>query len=114
VHFILGTQANDELRWLIEQVGGLDLVFIDGDHSPDSVSADWEFARSRSRCIGFHDIVAENLPGVTSLWEEIRSTYPKTWEFVDSDWRPNLWAGIGAVDLQFGNLAAAEQMACPD
>jgi hypothetical protein len=99
VYFIQGTQASDDLRWLIEQVGGLDLVFIDGDHSPDGVRADWEFTRSRSRCVAFHDIVAESLPGVASLWKQIRSTHSKTWEFVDSEWRPNLWAGIGAVDL---------------
>jgi hypothetical protein len=100
VHFIQGTQASEELRWLIEQLGEVDLVFIDGDHSPDAVRADWEFARSHSRYVAFHKIMAKNRPGVTSLWEEIRSTHPKNWEFVDSRWRPNLGAGIGAVELQ--------------
>jgi hypothetical protein len=99
VHFVQGTQTCEDLRWLMDEVGVIDLVLIDGDHSAAGVRADWGFARPRARCVAFHDIVAKNLPGVATLWSEIRSSYPKTWEFVDSKWRPNLWAGIGAVDL---------------
>lgn len=102
VCFVAGTQASPDLRARLDKAGPIDLIFIDGDHSHDAVRADWQFARAHGRCVGFHDIAAECLPGVTSLWSEIRSAYCQTTEFIDASWKPNRWAGIGMVDLAYG------------
>lgn len=103
-YFLIGTQASNELRGLVEKAGGIDLIFIDGDHSHEGVRADWRFARECGRYVAFHDVAAECLPGVMSLWSEIRSAYVQTVDFVDADWKPNRWAGIGLVDLAYGTL----------
>lgn len=102
-HFVQGTQGSPELRDLVDIIGTLDLVLIDGDHSHDGVREDWKFASTRSRCVAFHDIAGENLPGVKSLWTEIRNENPNnTCEFVDDHWQPNPWAGLGVIELNRG------------
>ena len=99
VRFVAGTRTSDDLQRLVAQAGVIDLVLIDGDHSHDAVRADWEFARSCSRYVAFHDIATDAFPGVQSLWAEIRSNYRRTYEFVDQYPLYENRAGIGVVDL---------------
>lgn len=99
VHFVAGTQESERLRQLVEGVGQIDLMLIDGDHSHAAVRADWIYAQSIARLVAFHDIAAKNLHGVKSLWAEIKATHSKTTAFVERDVRPNLWAGLGVVEL---------------
>lgn len=47
-----------------------DFVFIDGDHSYESVSHDYELVRGYAKMLMFHDICASNWPGVGRLWRE--------------------------------------------
>ena len=99
-HFVQGTQESPELRSLVDTIGMVDLTLIDGDHSHHAVRQDWEFARTRSRDVAFHDIAGDNLPGVKSLWTQIREENPhNTYEFVDDYWVPNQWAGLGVVEV---------------
>jgi len=99
VHFVCGTRDSVELHGLINAIGSFDLTFIDGDHSAAGVRADWEFARSRSRCVAFHDIAAESMPGVRSLWADIRSNHRNTHEFISQASNSCPWMGIGAVEI---------------
>ena len=78
----------------------IDFLFIDGDHSYDSVKTDFEFYSplvARDGLIAFHDIV----PGSPDprcegpeFWREIKKTR-NTLEFV-ADWKQGGY-GIGAV-----------------
>ncbi len=99
VQFVRGTRYAPELGRLVDDIGLLDLVLIDGDHSAEGVRADWQFARSRSRYIAFHDIAA-NIPGIRSLWAEIRSTQTRTHEFLSRRSGASPWMGIGVVDMR--------------
>jgi cephalosporin hydroxylase len=99
VHFIAGTQASPELHALVDGLKQVDLIFIDGDHSHAAVRADWNFARRFAAQVAFHDIAAENLPGVQALWAEIEAVHRETHTFIQRSWQPNLWAGLGVVKL---------------
>ena len=64
----------------MRQHGPYDLVFIDGDHSPAGVRADWQNYGPMARLVAFHDIDAEHgklTParladyGVHQLWTEL-------------------------------------------
>jgi cephalosporin hydroxylase len=73
---------------------GLDLLFIDGDHSLDGVTADFLSYEPHVRPGGlvvFHDIVEDNLQrtgvstgawagGVPQYWQEFKVRFGNTWE----------------------------------
>lgn len=52
----------------VRQLGPYDLVFIDGDHSPEGVRADWEHYGAMGSVVAFHDIDTPAKPGITSEW----------------------------------------------
>ncbi|HEX3449570.1 MAG TPA: hypothetical protein VHS97_15045 [Isosphaeraceae bacterium] len=101
-HFVAGNRSSQELRELVAAERGIGLTFIDGEHFGTSVRADWEFARSCTRYVAFHDIATNMFPDVTSLWAEIRATYKKTYEFVAQYRCLDSCAGIGVVDSAGG------------
>ena len=63
-----------------------DLIFIDGDHSYESVKTDYEKAiRLNPRYILFHDIQDKYCPGVVRLWGEIKKNKDNYIEFKTQD-----------------------------
>jgi predicted O-methyltransferase YrrM len=74
---------------LLQQVGRIDLLFIDGDHSYDGVLADWRTfgpALAPRAAVAFHDIGwAEGVQRVVN--EEVRQAAQS------QGGRPNLWWG---------------------
>ncbi|PIE17877.1 MAG: hypothetical protein CSA66_05325 [Proteobacteria bacterium] len=72
--FFRGDSHGDAfVQWRAE-LGHVDLVFIDGDHSYDGVRRDWEINRRfPHRFLAFHDItgVDRTCRGVKRLWEEL-------------------------------------------
>jgi len=63
-----------------------DLIFIDGDHSYNSVKTDYEKAISLNpKYILFHDIQDKYCPGVVSLWHEIKKNKDNYIEFKTRD-----------------------------
>jgi predicted O-methyltransferase YrrM len=88
----------------------VDLLFIDGDHSLEGVSTDFELYRGLVRqngLIAFHDIAPDSYlrfgvrgkhvsGGVPLLWEELRQRYPYRREFIASP--DQMGFGIGVVD----------------
>ena len=101
-HVVVGNRSSADLRALVATEGSVDLTFIDGEHFAASVRADWEFARSCTRYVAFHDIVSNLFPDVQTLWAEIRAMYKKTYEFVAQYPQSDSSAGIGVVDLAGG------------
>lgn len=101
-HFVQATQDSEQLRWLVNHIGGVDLVFIDSNQTEHSARAVWEFARQSSRYVAFHEMASNSLQDVKSLWQEIQSTYFNTHKFVDLSSRIQPGWGIGVVDLASG------------
>lgn len=78
--------------------GAYDFLFIDADHTYESVAADWTNYRPFVRdggMVAFHDIVPRPDYGVDRLWDEIRAHH-RTVSIVDGNGRFN---GIGVVYL---------------
>jgi cephalosporin hydroxylase len=79
---------------------GVDLLFIDGDHSYQGVKTDFELYSplvSKNGAIAFHDIVpgAEaSVGGVPRFWNELKQQH-RFIEFV-KDWKQGGW-GIGVL-----------------
>jgi predicted O-methyltransferase YrrM len=71
--------------------GAVDLVFIDGDHSPEGCREDWEvWHRHVSPCgaVAFHDARAgrtggQGSPGPTTVVDELFRSGPSSWEIVE-------------------------------
>lgn len=63
-----------------------DLIFIDGDHSYNSVKADYQKALSLNpKYILFHDINDKYCHGVVALWNEIKNIGMNNIEFKTND-----------------------------
>lgn len=68
--------------------GLFDFIFLDGDHSYEGVSKDFDMyfdLLSRGGCIAFHDIVDTETTrragqGVSRFWNELKSRYPGKWK----------------------------------
>lgn len=59
-----------------------DLIFIDADHSYETVKKDYENALSLSpKYILFHDIVDKHCPGVIKLWKEIKNNNNNNFQY---------------------------------
>lgn len=82
---------------------GIDVLFIDGDHSYKGVKADFENYKGlvkKGGIIVFHDILDTPFHRsancfVSKLWNEIKNDY-ETLEFISE---PLHWAGIGIIKL---------------
>jgi predicted O-methyltransferase YrrM len=75
----------------------LDFLFIDGDHTYESVRTDFERFSPLVRpggLIAFHDIAMPAPSGVARLWGELAGLYPRTAIVHDTQVRP---MGIGVL-----------------
>jgi hypothetical protein len=69
-----GNSDTDEFRAWRKQLGHIDLVMIDGDHSYRGVKRDFEINRQfPHRFLAFHDITGANrwTTGVAKFWAEL-------------------------------------------
>lgn len=62
----------DSKDYLKEETHKYDCIFIDGDHTYEGVSSDYNYSKNLSNILIFHDINSENCPGVVRLWNEIK------------------------------------------
>jgi len=82
---------------------GVDLLFIDGDHTYEGVKRDFELYSplvSKGGLIALHDILphaTDTGVGVHRLWDEVRGSYDSH-EIVGD--RAQGWAGIGVLSVR--------------
>jgi predicted O-methyltransferase YrrM len=90
------------------EVGLVDLLFIDGDHSYEGVKKDFYTyfpLLKQGGCVMFHDITdspvhRERKVFVEQFWKEIKPQFPQALEFIDGNeysGAPNLTMGIGVI-----------------
>lgn len=60
-----------------------DLIFIDGDHSYQGVSGDYEIMKKNGKIFVFHDIVNDACPGVVCFWNELKTNEKDNYNFFE-------------------------------
>ncbi len=67
-HLILGDSMDPKIIAAARALGPYDVVFIDGDHSTEYVTSDWENYGQMGKLIGFHDIARDMPPDELRRW----------------------------------------------
>lgn len=83
-----------DLRWPMKNfmLGQYDFVFVDADHSYESITNDFKVAcRQAKNLVGFHDIKGTD---VEQFWAELKGQRQQHTEKITS-----AWMGIGIVSL---------------
>lgn len=83
VEAILGDSSSQEIVSRIQKMEKFDAIFIDGDHTLEGVTRDWENYKDMANIIIFHDIVGHNEAEKVSnmkvevpiLWERLKKEY---------------------------------------
>jgi hypothetical protein len=99
--YILGDSASLATRRLVVGRGPYDAILIDGDHTLEGVTRDWDNYGAMAPIIAFHDIVGtgqhekvtQREVEVPLLWSALRAGSRETREFV----APGSAMGIGVV-----------------
>ena len=105
--FIKGNSQNSEALAEVQEeldVDGLDILFIDGDHSYAGVKTDfltYSPLVKKGGLVVFHDI-CEHAPetkcDVRKFWLELLETTPKE-NYVEFICEPTSWGGIGVIKV---------------
>lgn len=99
-HLILGNSQEEATQEAVAALGPYDAIMIDGDHTLEGVTRDWELYDSLAPVIAFHDIVGtgqaervlNNPVEVPILWQRLKAGNPHR-EFIDKDSK----MGIGVI-----------------
>ena len=105
VEYRIGNSLSPQLRAFLGSTSW-DLAFIDGEHSYEACSTDFQSVRQRSKLITLHDISNIVCPGVRQVWQEIKHIVPGGRLFEATDQYKEVWErkqatylGIGVVDF---------------
>lgn len=102
---VYGNSHDESTKRMVKQAlseDSIDFLFLDGDHSIEGVSQDWEMycgLVKEGGCIAFHDIADTDFTrslriGVPEFWRRLSEGYNKR-EFCAS--MP--WGGIGVLEV---------------
>lgn len=78
---ISGNSADPAVVSRVAAHAPFDAIFVDGDHTLEGVTADWENYGKMGRVVAFHDISWSRPPG----WEGHRIHVPEFWNAVKGD-----------------------------
>lgn len=100
-HVIYGNSRTSAVINLVTSRGPYDLVFIDGDHTLEGATADWENYGRLGRYVAFHDIDGDGQfyskthdpVDIPQLWQALKKRYEHK-EWIDHD---NRGMGIGII-----------------
>lgn len=90
-------RSRDRVAYWLKDLGGLDFLHIDGDHTAAGVRRDYALYAPmvrRGGVIVLHDVAGEAFPGVVSFWQELERTEPETLTLLEG--RTD-WGGLGVV-----------------
>ena len=73
-HVIIGNSHDQNVISQVKEFAPFDAIFIDGDHSPEGVRADWRDYGPMGNLVAFHDIHAED-KGPAALWNKLKQQY---------------------------------------
>jgi hypothetical protein len=93
--------SNDQSRLLEQLPEQIDFVFIDGDHSKNGVTKDYETAlKLNPRYIMFHDISSDVCSDLGNFWNEIKYRHSAYYEFIEQYKSvKGSFLGIGIIEL---------------
>lgn len=97
LHLIHGTSTDQAIVDAVASHGPYEFVFIDADHTYQSVKADWDTywpMVTEGGIVAFHDIQPRAQYGVDQLWGELKTSGFKTMEIWGGT--PN-YCGIGVL-----------------
>lgn len=106
-HMILGDSRDAKVRAEVIKFAPFDLVLLDGDHTLEGITADWEVYGWLGRVVAFHDIVSwQERIKVPELWKRLKAEYPHE-EFIS---RRDDMMGIGVLyrDAEFRRYVTGE------
>lgn len=80
----------------LDELGPIDLVFIDSHHEEEQCRSELRVVAARARMIAFHDIANIGCPGVGRVWDELtRSPSYVCFEYIDQYANLGPFMGIG-------------------
>ncbi len=65
---------DDELARRLDELGGVDLVFVDSHHELEQCRAELAMLSTRAQVIAFHDITNKGCPDIAIVWNELERT----------------------------------------
>lgn len=80
---IMGSSLDKDVIAKAQALSPFDAVFIDGDHKPLAVMADWENYGPLARIVAFHDIGWRRAPE----WVGKRIHVPEVWDKIKTGYR---------------------------
>lgn len=97
-----------EFAEFLRREGPFDVVFIDGDHSPEGVRHDIETIAPHARILVLHDIASDAYPGPGEAWRHLRARQQDRYEFAEFvtqydevvERTGRRWMGIGVAALR--------------
>lgn len=100
VHYILGDSTDPRIIKKVKSHGLFDAALIDGDHTLEGVTKDWENYKDCASIVAFHDIVGQgqaekvhnNPVEVPEFWAKVKEDYEVS-EYVDAGSK----MGIGVI-----------------
>jgi len=80
----------------LDELGAIDLVFIDSHHEETQCRSELEIVAAHARMIAFHDIANVGCPGVGRVWQEVkRSPGYECFEYIEQYEARGPFMGIG-------------------
>lgn len=93
----------------LDELGPIDLVFIDSHHEEDQCRAELGVLAERANMFAFHDIANVGCPGVARVWQEVkRSSSYTCFEYVDQygDLGPFMGIGLAVKQERLANVTS--------
>ena len=81
-NFIMLNSSSDEFKEMMNDKW-FDVIFIDGDHSYNGVSNDYNICKNKSNIFVFHDIVSDACQGVVRFWNELKENENENFNFYE-------------------------------